>query len=428
MEQNNEVVNAVKSAVTNSIEPLSVELQAVKSELDVMKTNYNNLENRITESVAKSTLVVNDYNSNIDKLTPAVKALGVMKYLVEGKRTLNTNNDRNAVVKALENVKNDSGINAYAHLTAQKSLGLTSMTDGGYLVSDVMYEEILPYLFQKTIFDKIPTMKVPMSKGALTLPYDTIAGGDPTYVELQQAGGVIDLSSLGTYELKSKIIKGHLAVGNELIDSADYQVLPYLVQKLQTKLSLMLDAQFLKGTGGASSLLGLYTQALSGNKFNSAGTSLTNVIADMLKLINKIDSALAQNIELSQCRILMSSRSYYYILSLATTTGNNATIATELSSSNTIYGIPVIVSNTISNTISTDKSEIWLIDGSKIMQGIQQELKLEVTRNDVYTDANGTLKYGKETDETIIRIETRQDMMLSYRGAVAIMEQVAYSL
>ena len=428
MEHNNEVVNAVKSAVTNSIEPLSVELQAVKSELDVMKTNYNNLENRITESVAKSTLVVNDYNSNIDKLTPAVKALGVMKYLVEGKRTLNTNNDRNAVVKALENVKNDSGINAYAHLTAQKSLGLTSMTDGGYLVSDVMYEEILPYLFQKTIFDKIPTMKVPMSKGALTLPYDTIAGGDPTYVELQQAGGVIDLSSLGTYELKSKIIKGHLAVGNELIDSADYQVLPYLVQKLQTKLSLMVDAQFLKGTGGASSFLGLYTQALSGNKFNSAGTSLTNVIADMLKLINKIDSALAQNIELSQCRILMSSRSYYYILSLATTTGNNATIATELSSSNTIYGIPVIVSNTISNTISTDKSEIWLIDGSKIMQGIQQELKLEVTRNDVYTDANGTLKYGKETDETIIRIETRQDMMLSYRGAVAIMEQVAYSL
>ena len=428
MEQNNEVVNAVKSAVTNSIEPLSVELQAVKSELDVMKTNYNNLENRITESVAKSTLVVNDYNSNIDKLTPAVKALGVMKYLVEGKRTLNTNNDRNAVVKALENVKNDSGINAYAHLTAQKSLGLTSMTDGGYLVSDVMYEEILPYLFQKTIFDKIPTMKVPMSKGALTLPYDTIAGGDPTYVELQQAGGVIDLSSLGTYELKSKIIKGHLAVGNELIDSADYQVLPYLVQKLQTKLSLMVDAQFLKGTGGASSFLGLYTQALSGNKFNSAGTSLTNVIADMLKLINKIDSALAQNIELSQCRILMCSRSYYYILSLATTTGNNATIATELSSSNTIYGIPVIVSNTISNTISTDKSEIWLIDGSKIMQGIQQELKLEVTRNDVYTDANGTLKYGKETDETIIRIETRQDMMLSYRGAVAIMEQVAYSL
>ena len=122
MEQNNEVVNAVKSAVTNSIEPLNVELQAVKSELDVMKTNYNNLENRITESVAKSTLVVNDYNSNIDKLTPAVKALGVMKYLVEGKRTLNTNNDRNAIVKALENVKNDSGINAYAHLTAQKSL------------------------------------------------------------------------------------------------------------------------------------------------------------------------------------------------------------------------------------------------------------------------------------------------------------------
>ena len=42
----------------------------------------------------------------------------------------------------------------------------------------------------------------------------------------------------GTYELKSKIIKGHLAVGNELIDSADYQVLPYLVQKLQTKLYL----------------------------------------------------------------------------------------------------------------------------------------------------------------------------------------------
>ena len=428
MEQTNEIVNAIKSAVTNSVEPLNNDLTAVKTKLDVIENNYNDLEKRVTESVTKSTLVVNDYNSNIDKLSPSVKALGVMKYLVEGKRTLNTNNDRNAVLKALDNVKNDNGINAYAHLTAQKSLGLTSMTDGGYLVSDVMYEEILPYLFQKTIFDKVPTMKVPMSKGAITLPYDTIAGGDPEYVELQQAGGIIDLSSFGTYELKSKIIKGHLAVGNELIDSADYQVLPYLVQKLQTKLSLMIDSQFLKGTGGASSFLGLYTQALSGNKFNSAGTSLTNVIADMLKLINKIDSALAQNIELSQCRILMSSRSYYYILSLATTTGNNATIATELSSSNTIYGIPVIVSNTISNTISTDKSEIWLIDGSKIMQGIQQELKLEVTRNDVYTDANGTLKYGKETDETIIRIETRQDMMLSYRGAVAIMENVAYSL
>lgn len=428
MEQTNEVVNAIKSAVTNSIEPLNNDLTAVKTKLDVIETNYNDLEKRITESVKSSAKVTNDYNTNIDKISLDVKALGLMKFLVEGKRTLNANNDRTAVVKALDSVKNDSAINAFAHLTAQKSLGLTTMADGGYLVTDVMYNEILPYLFQKTIFDKIPTMKIPMSKGAITLPYDTIAGGDPSYVELQEVGDVISLADFGTYEMKSKIIKGHLAVGNELIDSADYQILPYLVSKLQTKLSLMLDGAFLKGTGGASQFLGLYTQALSGNKFDTAGTSLTNVIADMLKLINKIDSALAQNIELSQCRIVMSSRSYYYLLSLATTTGNNATIATELANSNTIYGIPVIVSNTISNTISTDKSEIWLIDGSKVMQGIQNELKLEVTRNDVYTDAQGVLTYGKETDETVIRIETRQDIMLSYRGAVAIMENVAYSL
>jgi HK97 family phage major capsid protein len=266
-----------------------------------------------------------------------------------------------------------------------------------------------------------------MPRGSMSIPYDTADSQLPEYVGLQTGGNNILPAQFGKYQMQSKIVKGVVPIGNELIDYADYQVLPYIITKLQETITRMIDSDLFYGAGTEYKLKGIYTQMLSGNKFNSAGTTLTQVKQDIVKALQKVSAGMKQNENVNAMVWVMSARTYYYMLTLETTTNAEARLVEELKGG-TLYGKKVIVSNTILDTFSTNKSQIWLGDWSQLMLGIEKQLQITVDRDDAYRDANGNIILGKDTNETVIRLESRMDSFLSRQGAFAVIEDVAYSI
>jgi HK97 family phage major capsid protein len=429
---NEEIIQAVKTGIMPDVDSVKAEntnlktqLNTVTSELDVVKSSLKEIETKL-ESEVKSKITFGD---RAVKYTDEEKLLGFAKFALKGSHLANRERVQNKqeFVKSFENNHADNAVNSYAFDIATKSLSISSFADGSALVGEDTYSQILPILFQNSILDKVSPQRVPMPRGSLSIPYDSAEAELPEYVGLQTAGSVILPAQFGKYQMKSKIIKGTIPIANELIDYADYQVLPYVVTKMQETISRMIDSDFLYGAGTEYKLKGIYNQMLSSNKFNSAGTTLSQVKTDLVKALQKVSQGLKQNENTQSMVWLMSARTYYYMLTLETTTYSEAKIVEELKSG-TLYGKKVIVTNTVLDTFSTDKSQIWLIDMSKYMLGVEKQLQIVVNRNDAYTNESGTVILGSETDETVIRMQSRLDGFLSYTGAVAVIENVAYSI
>jgi HK97 family phage major capsid protein len=429
-----QIVGAIKSEITPALENVKLEntnlktqLTALNGELDVVKTSLKEIDTKLQDEV-KSKIT---FGANDSKYTDNDKLLGFAKFIALSAKGIReqTVSSRQDLVKMFENKRSENALNSFAYDLATKSLSISTFADGSALVGEDTYSQILPILFQNSILDKLSPMRVPMPRGSMSIPYDTADSQLPEYVGLQTGGNNILPAQFGKYQMQSKIVKGVVPIGNELIDYADYQVLPYIITKLQETITRMIDSDLFYGAGTEYKLKGIYTQMLSGNKFNSAGTTLTQVKQDIVKALQRVSAGMKQNENVNAMVWVMSARTYYYMLTLETTTNAEARLVEELKGG-TLYGKKVIVSNTILDTFGggSNRSQIWLGDWSQLMLGIEKQLQITVDRDDAYRDANGNIILGKDTNETVIRLESRMDSFLSRQGAFAVIEDVAYSI
>ena len=310
MEQTNEVVNAIKSAVTNSIEPLNNELTAIKSELDVMKTNYNDLENRITENVKNSKLEVKEFDM---KSNESGIREGLSKFILQGLKSYKDYNP-STFIKSFEDKKADSYSNRFAYEFAQKNLSQTSYSGGGLFIQPQIYQEVLPYLFVKGLNDVIRRKGnvVDMKRGTLNIVVDTYVGEDASFVAPNTAGQLAEMAGWTNLVLAEKILKTNIVFDNNLIDNADINTVQYIERKTTTKYNLFKDNVILYGQGVSNGIKGLTNQYSSANDFAIGGTTLSLVRADLVKAKSRIDTALSQNMDLSRCAFVMNSRVKYY--------------------------------------------------------------------------------------------------------------------
>lgn len=424
MEQTNEVVNAVKSAVTNSIEPLNLELQAVKSELDVMKTNYTNLESRITENVKNSRLEVKEFDM---KGNEAGIREGLSKFILQGLKSYKDYNPA-TFIKSFEDKKADSYSNRFAYEFAQKNLSQTSYSGGGLFIQPQIYQEVLPYLFVKGLNDVIRRKGnvVDMKRGTLNIVVDTYVGEDASFVAPNTAGQLAEMAGWTNLVLAEKILKTNIVFDNNLIDNADINTVQYIERKTTTKYNLFKDNVILYGQGVSNGIKGLTNQYSSANDFAIGGTTLSLVRADLVKAKSRIDTALSQNMDLSRCAFVMNSRVKYYIETLATVDGYVSELAQEIMRSGTLAGVEVVVTNLIPTNLSGSNTEILFIDFSDIFYGISEPMSMEFARNDAYTNNSGSVIYGKDTEQSILRISEKFDLLMARPTAMLKITGVTY--
>lgn len=417
--ENNQIYDAVKTAVVESVTP---EVTAIKSELETLKTNYNGLEKRIEESV-KSKIEVKNFDI---KGTPEEYKSALSLVITNG---LKNYRDKDAFVKSMESDMADSFVKRFAHEFTQKNLSSTTLQDGGILIQPTMYSEILPYLFEKGLMEVIRRKAnvVDMPAGTLNIPKDTQAPADPTFYAPNTQATLSTVSKFDLLTLVKKDLKYNILFDNELIDNAGYNTVQYVQRKAETTVNLYRDEQILYGTGVSQTLKGLVNQYDSSNDFAIAGATLSNVRADLIKAKSKVDTALRQNIDLSRCAFIMPARTRYAIEALATTDGYMSELSQELINRNTLVGVEVITSNLVpTNLGGGSDTEIMLIDFSKVFFGVYKPLTMEFTRNDVYYNNSGVTQYGKDTDQSILRIRESFDLLMSYNAGMVKITGVTY--
>lgn len=302
-----------------------------------------------------------------------------------------------------------------------KALELSDFSNGGALVPAEFMNEVIPYLNTNSVFmGKIPQM--PMETGSLTIPKET--AGATFYW-----GGELSTTSkdgshtYGDIQLSSKKLDAQIVISNQLMRGANkvgIDIESQIMNKLTRELAAEMEWKMLEGTGSSNQPLGLYNKIASGQKFNSAGTTLANVTTDLLGAMEKIEGS---NIMIENGQWIMSSRSKNYLLSLRN--GIGVTEFNDLAGG-TLYGHAAAYSNYISNAYSSTYSRIYLLDLAKMLLGISKNLSINVFPYGTYTDKAGNVQSGITKDVTVLMASVEFDLGLYYDTAAAVIEQVNY--
>lgn len=415
--------NIVK-AVDTKFNDVKSQVDTLKAENETLKSSIQSLESRINEQV-KTALEVKPFDmSKIDANTKALAYSLFVANLLKNKKSVND---------TIANLKNNDRANSdltyklaleFAEKENQKSLNTGTMQDGGYLVQPAYSRDIISQLYQATIMDKVRPAIIDMPKGSLIVPKKTSKPDEPEYVGLNEAGAILDLGNFGEIKLDAKIVKGTGIISNRLIEQADYNTAQFIMDELRKVVQIMYDRNILRGSGASGEVNGLINQYdATNNAFNQTGTTLANVRTDYIKLKSLLSTGTNQNLDETRTTYIGSARTKYGFEALATTDGYAADIALSMLQ-NRLFGLPYIASNTILNTYSSTQSEVWLIDWSKVLIGLSKPLTMTFDRDDAYTNASGNVVYGKDTNESVIRLTTEFDMQLMYAGAVARVAQV----
>ena len=424
MEQTKELLDNVKSVIDNSVETIKQDNTSIKSELETIKTNYKELENRINDSVKNTSIQVKEFDI---KNNEAGIREGLSKFILQGLKSYKDFNS-DTFIKSFEVNKADSFSNRFAYEFALKNLTATTFSGGGLLIQPQMYNEVLPYLFVKGLNDVIRRKGnvVDMQRGTLDIVIDTYEGQDASFVAPNTAGQLANMAGFSNLTLTEKILKTNILFDNNLIDNAGINTVAFIERKATTKYNLYKDNVILYGQGVASGIKGLVNQYDSALDFAIAGSTLANVRADLVKAKSRIDGALFQNMDLSRCAFIMHSRVKYFIETLATTDGYVSELAQEIIQRGTLSGVEVVVTNLIPTNLSGANTEILFVDFTDIFYGISAPMTMEFTRNDVYTTNAGTTVYGKDTEQSVLRISEKFDLLMARPKAMLKITGVTY--
>jgi len=301
-----------------------------------------------------------------------------------------------------------------------KALELSDFANGGALVPSQFMNEVIPYLNANSVFmGKIP--QVPMGSGSMTIPKETSAstfywGGELSTTSKDGSG------TYGDIQLSAKKLDAQIVISNSLLRGATsigLDLETQIMTKLTRELAAEMEWKILEGTGSNNQPLGIYNKMASGNKFNSAGTTLANVTADLLGAVEKLEGA---NIMIENGQWIMSSRSKNYLLNLRNSLGV-AEFAQNLIAGS-LYGYAAGYSNYISNAYSSTYSRVYLLDLAKLLLGFSKNLTMNVFPYGTYTDKSGNVQSGITKDTTTIMASVEFDLGMYYNTAAAVIEQV----
>jgi len=206
-----------------------------------------------------------------------------------------------------------------------------------------------------------------------------------------------------------------------------------LINNLINRLRLAAENKILYGLGTANTPLGINNRMLAGNKFSSSGTTAENMHTDVMKALNLIESS---NVAVENPQLIWSSRTKNFALAGKTTLGMPyfpEMFAANPNFAGIAYGTTNAILNTYGSTTNVDiagtgaKSHVWLIDWSKFLLGVFQDMVVTVGASS-YRDSTGADKLAENMDVTVIKAKFKFDFGMFYSAAAAKIENVGYSL
>ncbi len=303
-----------------------------------------------------------------------------------------------------------------------KSMTASDFGDGGAFIPSDLSAEFVGLLYNATAVRGMGARSVPVPNGVLNIgKLNTGATasytGEATAVNASQG-------TTGQLSFSAKKLVTVLPVSNDLARRAAAALDAMLKDDLVQAAAVREDLAFISGDGSSSTPKGILNWTASGNKTNSAGTTLANVVTDLTWARRKLKDA---KIPMVRPGWLMSPRSEEYLLGLRDSAGGFI-FRDDMMNRGILFGFPYKATQQIPDNLGggTNESKVYLVDFAQCLIGDTLAASVEVGPGAAYVDSTGTLVSGFSRDETVLRLISEHDFIMRYDTAAAIVQAVTW--
>jgi HK97 family phage major capsid protein len=320
---------------------------------------------------------------------------------------------------SLEQARAFAGKAYGASSTVTKALGAAQFDAGGVLVPDDLSREVIELLRPLSAVRRGNPRVIRMPRGVTTFP-KIDASASASYVA-ENEDIPASQQTFGGKRMTAKKLAAMVPISNELLAGTMNGADAIIRSDLIAELSKTEDAALLRGNGVEHAPQGIRYQAATGNISGTNGTSVTQIEQDIVDLIDDLSNA---NISLDRASFIMPTRSRNKLFNLRDTNGN--LIFPEVREAGTLFGLPLIASNTIPiNLGGGSATELYLVDFSNVVLGEIEGVRIEASTDGAYM-LDGQLVSAYSRDQTVLRIILHHDVMLRHPEAVAVKTGVAW--
>jgi len=298
---------------------------------------------------------------------------------------------------------NDTELQAYT----KTAMSVSTPSEGGYAVPEVLSSEIIQYLYPKLVLTKLGARKVDMPNGNLSIPRFNATSS--AYYIGENRAATKSQATLGSVKLSAKKLAVLVPISNDLIRSAspiaDAMIRDDMVQISQLKR----DYVAFYGAGTLYTPSGLAALLTTTEKYGGASTAFTADIPGYL-----LGELMGKNIPMISVGWTFSGRAWAYLYNLKTSTG--AYIYRAEMDQGKLLGYPFFVSNQIAYTAgSPGYVDIFLGDFSEYYDAVQMEMQMEASREATYVDDAGATISAFSNDQTVLRLLTLHDYNVRHK-------------
>ncbi len=297
----------------------------------------------------------------------------------------------------------------------EKALGYSILADGGSLVNEQFFAEIIPILEAESIvFGLNPTI-FPMESSTLRIPRETVS---PTAafrgenVEQNATQG-----EFGDIKLTVKHLQIIIPLSNEFLRLNSVQADRFLRNRMLQRMMLRADLAFLRGDGANDTPKGV-KNLMDSNNSDTVTTGGASTLEDIVDtLFDMVEDVEGKNVKLRNAAFAMSSRTKSGIARTLDSNGNF--VFKEELKDGMLLGHPVAVSNQIPNDLggSNDESEIQFGAWDELVIGQVENLELKAFDGGTYRDSAGNLRSGISANQTVLRATMGLDSQVAHEGA-----------
>jgi HK97 family phage major capsid protein len=305
--------------------------------------------------------------------------------------------------------------------TWEKALSESVFASGGALLPAEFSSAIIEELGAKAVVRKMGVSTMPMV-GSLTLPY---------FDSSMTAGYVGENSNItkseptfGQLQLSDKKLAALVPLSNDLLRTGGSRVDNAVRSHMVRVMGRKEDITFIRSDGSSNEPRGMLYWAVSGNKFNSAGTSLANVTSDLGNCIYYLES---NNVELDSAGWLLSPRSKKALITMRDSNGH-LVFKPEMDTGK-LFGYPFAVTSQIPENLGggSNQSEVYFAAFDALVISENESLMVEAFPGGAYYDGSA-VQSGISQDQTVIRAIALHDFGAQYRGKeISVCQQVTWS-
>jgi HK97 family phage major capsid protein len=339
-----------------------------------------------------------------EKLEPGIRMARYAKCLVLGK-----NDPEKALFFAAGGQNSSKGMypNDKTLHEVFKALSVSTPSEGGFTVPEVLANEVIPLLYAKTAVRELGARVLPMPNGNINIP--KITGGATASYQGENLAASKSQPTFGNVHLSSKKLLTLVPMSNDLIRNNSVEADRYVRDDMVMQTKLKMDYTAMYGAG---------TQFTPTGIKNISGISKTSVsavlAADDPGTLTGI--LMTKNLPMQNVGWIFNGTVWALLYNLKTTTG--AYIYRDEMKDGKLLGYPFVVSNQIATGADAHGlSDIFLGDFSEFIMGEEIAFEMTASQEAAYDAGSGTLVSAFANDQTVIKLLAKHDFAVRHPEA-----------